>query len=246
MNNDSIHDLLELLKVEFLSSLPERLSEIEAEILSLPENGDVENLLRIVHSLKGSAGTHGFHIFTKICHQMEDMMRELIDSNRIHTQGVVDILLDYNDLHNQALELLNDKNENFNSIESKLAQFSNVIQSQKGKILIIEPSNLYSSMIASVVDAIDYNSTIVSDGFLGLEKLLMQRYDYVITALETPTLNGDALLSAIRLSQSKNRNIKAILVTTKNPKQIQQAAMFNYIINRNELNKGVLEGIIVA
>ena len=86
MMNHSISDVLESLKDEFIETLPERLESIESHILGLKDDSDVENLLRIVHSLKGAAGTHGFHIFTKISHQMEDMMSELIESKKINNQ----------------------------------------------------------------------------------------------------------------------------------------------------------------
>lgn len=244
MNADSINDLLNSLKEEFLTTLPERLTEIESLLLSLPEDADVENLLRIVHSLKGAAGTHGFHIFTKICHQMEDMLRELIVSKKIHSQAAVKVLLDYNDLHNTALSIIRNDDDNFSTVDSKLNQLASASGNKQRKILVVEPSALYSSMIVSVIENVDFQVTVVNDGFSALEKLLMQYYDFVITAMETATLNGDALLSAVRLSQSKNKKIKAILITTKQADKIEHADLFNHILDRSAINKGELKKII--
>ena len=240
----SINDLLQSLKDEFLDSLPERIAEIEALILNLPDDSDVENLLRVVHSLKGSAGTHGFHIFTKICHQMEDMMRVLIDSDRIHTQAAVDVLLDYNDLQNSAIEIINKNSDNLSLIDKKLSEINSHVGNDLCKILIVEPSPIYAAMIESVLKSEKCQTKIVTDGLVALENLLMQRYDVVITAMEMPTLNGDALISALRVSQAKNKNINAILITSKSIDDINNAKMFNHVVNRNVIKDGLLPSLL--
>jgi len=244
MSSHSINELLESLKEEFLATISERLSNIESIVLNLTEGADVEDLLRIVHSLKGAAGTHGFHIFTKICHQMEDMMRDLIDSNNIHNQAAVKILLEYNDLQNMSLDIINRGGDDFHSIDSKLNQINSIVGSNQKKVLIIEPSPLYASLITSVIESEDCQVKIVNDGFIALESLLMQQYDVVITAMEVPTLNGDALISAVRLSRSKNKNITAILVTTKSADNIEHVDIFNHIVNRNAIKDGLLIKLI--
>lgn len=244
MSSHSINELLESLKEEFLATISERLRDIESIVLNLTEGADVEDLLRIVHSLKGAAGTHGFHIFTKICHQMEDMMRDLIDSNNIHNQAAVKILLEYNDLQNMALDIINRGGDDFHSIDSKLNQINSIVGSDQKKVLIVEPSPLYASLITSVIESEDCQVKIVNDGFIALENLLMQQYDVVITAMEVPTLNGDALISAVRLSRSKNKNITAILVTTKSADNIEHVDIFNHIVNRNAIKDGLLIKLI--
>ena len=146
MSQDSINELLESLKAEFLATLPERLGEIENLVLDLTEQDDVGSLLRVVHSLKGAAGTHGHHMLTRICHQMEGMMRELVECNKIHSQKAVDLLLGYNDLMDETLELLNNEETNLAGIEQKLNQFSSTLSTRHYKVLIAEPSALYCSM----------------------------------------------------------------------------------------------------
>lgn len=240
MSSNSINELLEALKAEYLGTLPERISEIESLVLGLPDDTDIEDLLRVVHSLKGAAGTHGFHVFTKICHQMEDMMRELINSQKIHTQAAVDILLDYNDLQNTALDIISNNDENFSVIDHKLNQISSTVGNEQRKVLVVEPSSLYASMIESVLNDENCQTKIVSDGFVALENLLMQTYDVVITAMETPTLNGEALLSALRISQGKNKNINAILITSKDVAKIEHSKLFNHVVNRDVVKEGKL------
>ncbi len=239
MANNSINDVLVLLREEFLAALPERINEIERLVLTLVDKREVEDLLRAVHSLKGTAGTYGFHVYTKICHQMEDTITALIDSQKIYTQHAVNALLNYNDLLNIALELIANNDDNFSSVDAKLLQIDAATAGPQRKALIVEPSPLYASMLsASFSD--DYLVKIASDGLCALESLLMQNYDVVLTAMEVPTLNGEAILSALRLSNGKNRNIKAILVTTKDRDSINAADLFNHIVDRNIIKDGSL------
>lgn len=244
MSNSHINDLLESLKDEFVDTVHERLSSIEEIIFSLTSDGDVENLLRIVHSLKGAASTHGFHIYTKICHQMEDAMLVLIENKTINTQTAIDTLLIYNDLNNTALDIISNGDDNFSVINNKLNTIANSTKSEQRNVLIVEPSDLYASMIESVIENKNFKMKRVSDGFLALENLLMQQYDIVITAMELPVLNGDALISALRISKRKNSNITAILVTTKDKSKIKHAKLFDHIINRNVISDGSLVSLM--
>ena len=73
----------------------------------------------------------------------------------------------------------------------------------------------------------------------------MQNYDVVVTAMELPVLNGDALISALRMSNGKNKNIKAILVTSKDINRIEHTNLFNNIVARNVIANGALLSVLV-
>ena len=245
MTNHSISDVLAALKVEFIETLPERLESIESHILNLKDDSDVESLLRDVHSLKGAAGSYGFHIVTKICHQMEDMMRDLIESNKINTQEAIDNLLSFNDLLNTALDTVSNDSDNFSNIDSKLNLLNNAIVNSQLKVLIVEPSPLYAAMIESILRNENFQIKIVGDGLVALEHLMMQSYDVVVTAMELPVLNGDALISALRISNGKNKNIKTILVTSRDINRIEHSNLFNHIVARNGVADGALKSVLV-
>lgn len=245
MTNNSISDVLASLKDEFIETLPERLESIESNVLSLKDDSDVESLLRDVHSLKGAAGSYGFHIVTKICHQMEDMMRDLIESNKINSQEAIDKLLAFNDLLNTALDIVSSNSDNFSIIDLKLNQLDNTVGTSQKKILIAEPSPLYAAMIESILRNEGFQIKVVGDGLAALEHLMMQNYDTVITAMELPVLNGDALISALRISNGKNKNIKTILVTSKDINKIEHTGLFNHIVARNGVADGDLKSVLV-
>ena len=55
----------------------------------------------------------------------------------------------------------------------------------------------------------------------------------IITAMEINELNGEALISAMRLSKSGNKNTKTILLTTKNFKKPNRETDPDKIIARS-------------
>lgn len=75
-----IENLLNEICNTYLAELPPRLDEIENIILDFTRLESLEesyqNLYRKVHSIKGSAGTHAFHILTTICHDFEDQLSQ--------------------------------------------------------------------------------------------------------------------------------------------------------------------------
>ena len=54
----------------------------------------------------------------------------------------------------------------------------------------------------------------VGDGLIALERLMRERFDFMIIARELKNLNGVAVTAALRLSGSRNQNIPIIMVTS--------------------------------
>lgn len=107
---DTAQQILLQLRETFLEELPDRCDDIEDGILALSEDTDGEHFQRLyreVHSLKGSAGTHGVQPISTICHQLEDSLTDAAN-NASHTPERIDIYLLYLDLirrcHTLALQ----------------------------------------------------------------------------------------------------------------------------------------------
>ena len=72
----------------------------------------------------------------------------------------------------------------------------------------------------------------------------MYDYDVLITSLDCPRLNGDALVAALRLIHNFNKNIKVILVSSRDKKQMAHKDHFDVILDRKSIKEGNLEKII--
>ena len=208
-------EILEQLKKEYIDELPSKIEEIETLVIGLDKQDNYEEIYRLVHSLKGSGGTYGLQIITVICHQLESYMESQFEAGEINEKHCIDHCLKYLDLLVKTQREASKRNEKFNNIEKLLSNLSNSNLSNKFSALVLESSkmqmNLIKQSLSSVPVLIDFNN----NGLVALELLLHKKYDIVITGMELGELNGEALISAIRLSKSINKDVKAILLTTK-------------------------------
>lgn len=82
----------------FLDETLEMLEVLEEEIIKLEEEGDdselLQDMFRIAHTVKGSAGTVGHIRMSNLAHSMEDVFSRLRDGELLPEQGLVNVLLD--------------------------------------------------------------------------------------------------------------------------------------------------------
>lgn len=82
------------------------------------------------------------------------------------------------------------------------------------RVLLLEPSRLSSTNYAQGLGGLPHDIVQMGDGYQALHRLLKEPFRLLIMANELKTLNGPALLSALRLANSGNAQIKAILISS--------------------------------
>ena len=216
VTTDTFQQILLQMRNAFVADIPEKLDELDNLLLNMEKNGATHErfnaLYRIVHSLKGSGGTHGLHIITTICHQMEDLLNTTDDGAKFSAQAI-ESCLDYVDLLRVTTGLIENGAIEFPQIEKKLLALHKQTTTQPFRILIVEHSKLSTHIYLQTLASLPAQTVAMTDGLLALRRLLNEPFDLLITTNENPVLNGIALIGAIRLSGSKNRNIKSILIT---------------------------------
>jgi len=243
MSDDSVSDLLEQLRQGFLDDMPVRIDKIEDEIMSSRESDTYDELFRMVHSLKGSAGSYNFHVITKIAHDMEDVMMELMNKNQFGNALTIDLLLKFIDILRDTTASLIDTNTAPLDVDERLEIIRDEVFSERLKVLVVEPSKLYAGMIGHSLEGLPISFTFTEDGYKALEYLLLNKYDLLITSLESSRLNGDALVAALRLGHNFNRKIKTVLITSRAIDKISNKDDFDEIIDRKMIKEGVLKTI---
>lgn len=239
-----VSDLLEHLRKDFLDDLPARVNLIEDEVMSSKNTDSYDELFRMVHSLKGSAGSYNYHVVTKIAHDMEDVMLTLMQRNEFGTSDTVDLLLKFIDILRDTIESLRVTKSEELDIDERLDFLRGQVFGDVLKILVVEPSKLYASMIEHSMQGMPINFTFVSDGLQGLDNLLLNKYDLLITSFESSRLNGDALVAALRLVHNFNRKIKVILITSQAKDKIVNKDDFDEVLDRNAIKNGGLKTIV--
>ncbi len=210
--------LFHQLQSEFIESLPQKLALLEHLCASLPgkpsSTPELAELLRQVHSLKGSGGTYSLHIITVICHQLEDYITNELSSASSFSAAFVGNCLRHIDLlHKVAEQAQPGVQQEFGEAWNELNLLRESIHPARGNALVIEPSRLTQNIIAQVLQQHHIRPTLVTDGYRALLHALSEPFSLIITSAETPLLNGFAFSGGLRLSDSINRNVPIILLT---------------------------------
>lgn len=216
--SESIQLLLDEMRDCFIDELPEKINRIELLLLQLEKNKDIDcfnEVYRHVHSLKGSGGTFGLHIITRVCHLAEAVLIQYNDKQMTSPESY-QILLHCIDQLRQILLTLKAGKFDFLSVDEFLLKLHNNHQSSSKRILILESSQSLCKYYGTVISSLKINYDIINDGIEGLRQLLTVPYSVLIIARELQVLNGPALLLALRASNHKNADIPAILLSTDN------------------------------
>ncbi len=238
---DQTRLLLRELCDNFLLELPDRLDNIESTILKLEkgqsdiheENAAFNKLYRYIHSLKGSAGTHGIPIVSHICHQFEDMLTKMGSQQNV-TPCLIDAFLQFTDLMRHAIKLASDEDADYSNIYEELETIRNHNTQGQFTALIVEESSFMANLYVNSLSTLPIDITMVKDGLEALQRLLREKYDILIMSVETKTLNGKALLYALRAADGTNHDIQTILITSRKDITFAKDMAPNTVLRKNQ------------
>ncbi len=235
MKTDQAQKLLQQLRKEYLSELSQQCDEIENLVLSLISSfqESYAELYRRVHSMKGSAGTHGVTVITTICHNFEEQLNGIEEREGGVACAETDRFLLYVDLIRKARSIALKNSTDFNAIEEALEQVRQQLLVDQYPVMLVESSGYVTLLCKESLSALPLKVTVEDDGLSALGLLLRNRYSLLITANEAKTLNGMALISAIRASDGVNKNIKTILLTSRDSLREEGGIKPDYVVSRN-------------
>ena len=252
---DSVERLLESLRQSYLAEFSDRCDDLETNVMDLGKpqlyGNAFEMAYRNVHSIKGSAGTHGLLALSSICHHFEDLLTRIDEEADAVSDELIDASLKYVDLlRDTALQLQTGRLDNDALNEALEAQGKRIFPSEYTGLLV-DSSKFNMKIFLNALTELPVKLTVVNDGYQALERLLQEKFDFVITSKELPVLNGVALLSALRASETGNAQIKAVLVTSKDKVALPLPGLVDKIVKRDRnmsaaLKEAVREILSVA
>ena len=232
-----VQAMLRKLRVSYLDELDDKLGGIESDLLALERTehfaDTFERAYRKVHSLKGSAGTYGLPIISKICHQLEDHLNLFANNALKLTREVLDRCLAHIDLMRKAKRQAQSGGEHFNDIEEELGTLRTLLLGDRYSVLIVETSKVNIKLCNEILKHHNVHITVVDSGYQALEYLLQQKYHLLITSLEVKILNGLALIAAVRMSARGNQDIQAIMLTSSKQPPFKRNVDPNFIVARD-------------
>lgn len=228
--------LLRQLREAYIAELAERLDEIEADLLALEDAARFSEihprLYRRVHSLKGSAGTHGCAAISRICHQLEDYLNALVTKGPV-TRELLDRCLAHVDLMRQARELALRGVEEFRELDGRLEALRAALVGERYRVMLVENSRVNVKLCGEILSSFPVHLTVLDNGLTALERLLTERYHLLITGSEVKMLNGLALVAAVRLSGRPNARIQAILLSSQKHRLFRRDTDPDHMIPRD-------------
>lgn len=230
-NYESFQHLLEGIRVSFIDELGELSHHLENLLIALersPGNQEAFNqVFMAVHSLKVSSNIHGLGIVSHICHHLENYLSDSL-AKRDFSAAFTGTALSYVDLLRRSEALSRAENPDYAPIESELDRLRLSILRSRKSILIAESSAMMSRIYQKALSGLAMQNSQVDNGLSALDLLTREPFDLLIIGRELKGLNGIAVLSALRLSQSRNQDIPAILVTSNHdgiPEHIRASAV---------------------
>jgi len=238
--------LLAQLREGYLLELPSRCGEIENLVLSFDrrDRGEVfDEIFRHVHSIKGSAGTHGLHLIGGICHHFEDHLKIMDGQFDKIDRRFIDVCLAYLDCIRTAVSLFEKGGETL-PLENELEQLRQRFLKNNLAGLLVSSSSYITMLCQQTMGDLPVKLTTVEDGFVALERLLQQKYDFIITDKELKYLNGVALTLAIRASDAMNRDTHIIMLTSKMSVDFPADLQPNQILPKNtDLSHALVDAV---
>lgn len=217
--NSIAEQLLRQLQQTFVAELPYKLECLEQDVFALKQEAafqeNYENAFRSVHSLKGTAGTHGIYILSTICHQLEDQLKIVDGDIDKMSDTYLNDWLQYVDLMREVTQCLEKGQEGFSSIERKLHVLKKTATSDTMRCLLVSSSKATTQICQVILTDLPVQLSVMANGYEALGRLLQDRFDVLITGRETHGLDGVALIAANKLSKTVNSEIPCILITSK-------------------------------
>ncbi len=222
--------------ISYLDEFKQSLDQIETLVLKMINEKNFKDcnhqIQRIVHSLKGTAGSFGFDLLSIVCHRVEDLLLTL---EYKEIQKVVDNLLGLNDILNsichaykngdtQAIQTYHEQygiyqKKNQSSVNAFDAKNKNAMpvefpQDKKYRALIGENSKFISSTILKSLSHFEVEISIARDGYEVFGRLLKEKFDLLLCSLHLPLIDSATLLKILELTPNSNSDIKTILLTS--------------------------------
>lgn len=220
MSADISHanELLAALQANFVGELDERIGQLESHTLAYEQGKfkevDFDALFRAVHSLKGTAGTFGLAIISAVCHAYEDYL----NSEHPHNAKFLSSCLDYVDLLRSTAEGIHQGRNEFSHVEAIIRTLRERHFAKPFTALLVEPSKVNAHLCQSALASLPVQIVQIEDGLQALTRLLSEPFDLLITSREIKTLNGLALIAALKLANRPGKPVRSILLTSQTNK----------------------------
>lgn len=199
----------------FREELPGRVDALEKQLATLlgaeAGNDEFNAFYRGVHNVKGNAATFGFHPLVSVCHRLEDLLKYTAPAARRSEPGFRSSCLALLDLMHDAVA---EGDDALDRIQTRLAELKTDCERRPRRALLIGDSRSTMALCQQILEKHHYDVVLARDGYMALHRALTEPFEILITTGETRLLRGEALIAALRLSDTRNKHALAVVLTS--------------------------------
>lgn len=186
---------LNQLRDDFIRSVPQRLSEIEAILAELSSGFDLnyyELLLRKVHNLVGSSGCFGFNKLSNKARELESYLRILVDQRNNHLSLPFERIRSYLFSVRSCTNLVEASDTNL-----ELPQLTR-LNVEPLNILVANDDPYSCELLAITLKKGDHKINVTTNGKDAVEQFKNNPTDLIIMDVVMPEMNGYETAKAIK------------------------------------------------
>ena len=255
MNLPIIDDDFKILQDEYAQELPEIFDSVEKNLMNIEALKDVEkslkDLRRIIHSLKGTAGSYELGWVSTMCHQFEDQLDDFLEESEELPKNSIQIFLNYIDLSRSYVSDFIGGSVEVDKYEVNLAKLRSSKEEtaevgERKKVLLVESGVTLLKAYKGLVSSLGMDYSTAHSGRDGFERLLIEKYDYLITGHATGIVDGPCLIAITKVFNGASKGVKTILTTSNEQLDLTPEQIPDFLIEKKlgmmEKIKEVFEG----
>ena len=255
-----VENMLAMLGDKFVRELPTKIADIEQFVLTMESQGvddeTADLMYREVHSLKGSAGSHGLGVLSDISHAIEEQLEAVRSPSADAVDTYTSEMLRLLDLMTAAIDIINSGGDDFSPIEAGIASAgtqeaaskeSNVVEEAletpppvapvegpKARVLIVDSAHTVLALTQKILGGLPLECIAETDPLAALERLAEQSFDYVICEEDPGTISGKGLFAATKISGGENWNICSILLGERSDVESEGDEFVDHVVENND------------
>lgn len=209
--------------LEFLEIFLDEIRKINVEFSTAEKNqkiSSLQNISRVIHSIKGSSGSCELNFAPVICHNIEESLLKIKENG--FTPDQVELTLN-------LFSLLEDyfiaKKQNIDCEEDAFAvRMYSFFAKDDGKAshqtlaglrgLIVDDSKVVAKRIVAALAEEGVFCSQASNGLEALNRLTDEYFDFVVAGHNTKKINGFELIEMLNISKGKNPHLKTCLISS--------------------------------
>ena len=229
------------LQLEYAQEMPELIDSIESNLMNIESSREIEKSLkelkRIVHSIKGTAGSYELGWVSSLCHQFEDQLDETLEKHNQLPKKEIQIFLNYIDLFRNYIREYLGETLDLDEYVKKLYDLGNQKKilgnnEERKKVLIIESASTLLKAYKLLISSVDMDYATAMSGREGFERLLIEKYDYLITGHATGIVDGPSLIAITKVFNGASKGVKTILTTSIDQLDLSPVQMPDFLVEK--------------